>query len=70
MKNGNSNEAEEDRYLTTQDLMKLLNLSRTKIWTLIKTDDLPAFKIGGDYRYRLSEITAWIERHRVDENTK
>ncbi|MDO4551052.1 MAG: helix-turn-helix domain-containing protein [Planctomycetia bacterium] len=69
MENEKRPELSEDRYLTTQDLMKFLNLSRTKIWTLIRTDGLPAFKVGGDYRYLLSEIIAWMEEHRINENT-
>ncbi len=56
----------EDRYLTTQELMQFLSLSRSKIWTLVKSEGLPAFKIGGDYRYRLSEVVAWMEKYRAD----
>ena len=41
----------EDRYMTTQELMKFLGLSRTKIWSLINSEGLPAFKLGGDYRF-------------------
>lgn len=53
------------KLLTTRELMEFLNVSRTKIWELVKQDGLPAFKIGGDYRYRLSEVVAWLERYRV-----
>lgn len=56
----------EDRYLTTQELMRFLNLSRSKIWTLVKTEGLPAFKIGGDYRYRTSEVVRWMEKFRMN----
>lgn len=54
-----------DRFLTTQELMKFLNLSRTKIWELVKNQGLPAFKIGADYRYRLSEVLDWMESRRI-----
>ena len=53
--------------LTTREVMAFLNLSRTRIWELVKREQLPAFKVGGDYRYRRSEIDAWLERFRVNE---
>jgi len=56
-----------DDLLTTRDLMAFLNLSRTKIWELVQQGELPAFKLGGDYRYRRSEIVQWLERYRVNQ---
>ena len=55
----------EDHFMTTQELMKFLGLSRTKIWSLINSEGLPAFKVGGDYRYRMSEIVQWMENYLV-----
>ena len=55
----------EDRFLNTQETMKFLNLSRGKVWELVKTGGLPAFKVGGDYRYRYSELVAWMEQFRI-----
>ena len=60
----------EDRYMTTQELMKFLGLSRTKIWSLINSEGLPAFKLGGDYRYRMSEVVQWMENYRIKEMGK
>ena len=60
----------EDRFMTTQELMKFLGLSRTKIWSLINSEGLPAFKLGGDYRYRMSEIVQWMENYRIKELEK
>ena len=56
----------DDTLMTTSELMAFLNLSRTKIWTLIRNDGLPAFKFGGDYRFRKSEILKWMERYRTN----
>jgi excisionase family DNA binding protein len=50
--------------LTTQELMAYLSMSRTKIWDLVRRGVIPAFKIGGDYRYRRAEIEAWLETQR------
>jgi hypothetical protein len=35
--------------------------------TLVQQGELPAFKLGGDYRYRRSEIVQWLERYRVNQ---
>ncbi|HIA19221.1 MAG TPA: DNA-binding protein [Planctomycetaceae bacterium] len=51
--------------MTTRDVMAFLNFSRTKIWELVQHEQLPAFKLGGDYRYRRSEVIQWLERYRV-----
>ena len=46
--------------------MAHLGVPRTKLWQMVNNDGLPAFQMGGDYRYRKSEIDAWIERFRVN----
>lgn len=55
----------DDELMTTRQLMEFLSLSRTKIWELVNKEQLPAFKIGGDYRYRRSEVIEWLEKYRV-----
>ncbi len=55
----------DESLMTTRELMEFLNLSRTKVWELVTRQGLPAFKIGGDYRYRRSEVLAWLEKYRV-----
>ncbi len=55
----------DDELMTTRQLMEFLGLSRTKIWELVNKEQLPAFKIGGDYRYRRSEVLEWLEKFRV-----
>lgn len=57
----------DDEMLTTRELMAMLKLSRTKVWELVQKEGLPAFKIGGDYRYRRSEVLVWLERYRTDK---
>jgi excisionase family DNA binding protein len=62
----------DETLMTTTEVMAFLNLSRTKIWTMIQNDGMPAFKFGGDYRFRKSEILVWMEQYRTDTaaNTK
>ena len=46
----------DNELVTTRDVMAFLNFSRTKIWELVQHEQLPTFKLGGDYRYRRSEV--------------
>ena len=62
--------APDDTLMTTSELMAFLNLSRTKIWTMIQNENLPAFKFGGDYRFRKSEILKWMENYRIEGKGK
>lgn len=56
--------------LTTRDLMEYLQVSRTKVWELVTKQGLPAFKLGGDYRYRRYEVDAWLETQRAATSAK
>ena len=58
--------ARDDRLLTVRDVMALLKLSRTRIWQLVNEDNLPAYKLGGSYRFWRSEVIAWLEQFRVN----
>ena len=60
----------EEQLMTTRELMDFLNVSRTKAWELVTKQGLPAFKIGGDYRYRRAEVIAWLEKYRVKPGEK
>lgn len=55
---------EVDPFLKTADVMSLLNWSRTKVWDLVMNHGLPAYKVGGDFRYRRSEVLKWMEQYR------
>lgn len=57
-----------DDLLTTRELMDYLQISRTKVWEMVNKKGLPAFKLGGDYRYRRAEVDAWLEKFRVSED--
>ena len=57
--------ASDERLMNTREVMEFLNLSRTKVWDLVNNQGLPAFKIGGDYRYLRSEVLAWLQKYRV-----
>ncbi len=51
--------------LTTRETMQYLNVSRTTLWHMVKTGAIPAYRLGGELRYKKEEIDAYILRNRV-----
>jgi excisionase family DNA binding protein len=50
--------------LTARELGELLGFSAGTIVDWSEAGKLPAFKIGGRLRFRLSEVEAWLEERR------
>jgi excisionase family DNA binding protein len=53
-----------ERLLTARELGQLLSFSAATIVDWAEAGKLPAFKIGGRLRFRLSEVEAWLEERR------
>ena len=55
--------------LTTGEVADLLRVNRSTICRLAGRGELPAFRIGSDWRFSLERIGAWLEsRTRVTED--
>lgn len=54
-----------DRLMTTEDLVKYLNLDLRTIYGFIKNKKIPAIKIGREWRFRRKDIDSWLDEHRV-----
>ena len=48
--------------MTVLTLARYLRCDKTTIYRLLKTKQIPAFKVGSDWRFRRSDIDAWIAR--------
>ena len=48
--------------LTIKNLAKYLQLSRSKIYSLIHINNFPFHKIGRQYRFYKSEIDEWFKK--------
>ena len=59
----------DDDLLTTAQVLDFLQIGRTKLWGLVRTGAISAFRIGdgpnGSLRYRRTDIVNWLERQRV-----
>jgi hypothetical protein len=55
--------------MTTVQVLKFLQIGRTKLWSLVRSGAISAYRIGdgpnGNLRYRHEEIMDWLEKQRV-----
>ena len=58
-------QSDQNERMTIHELMGLLSMSQTKIWALIKTEQLPSLKVNGAHCFRRSDVLNWMERYRV-----
>jgi len=52
-------------FLTTEEVLVYLRVNPRSIHRLIEAGDLPAIRIGRQYRFRRSDLDAWLERQRA-----
>jgi len=55
-------QAQPKTVMTIKELAAYLRLHQSTIYRLVKCGQLPAFKIGSDWRFTLEEIEAWVKR--------
>ena len=49
-----------DEVLTIKEVAAMLKVGEKTAYTLAQSRDLPGFKVGGQWRFRRSDIQAWI----------
>lgn len=47
--------------LTTRELAEYLKLSERSIYRLLERGEIPAFKVGGQWRFRKSAVDEWLD---------
>jgi excisionase family DNA binding protein len=57
------------RLLTLDEAAALLQVSKRTLHRMIKTNELPAFKVGGQWRLRETQLRQWVE-HRESGGTE
>ena len=62
--------SEHGTFLTVADLTEILKVSRFVIDRMLKTGQLPAAKIGGQYRVRSDDFTKWWNAQVKQEQKK
>ena len=57
-----NNTQEELRLLTLEVAAEILQVSKRTLLRMIQKKDVPAFKVGGQWRIRESQFRKWVER--------
>lgn len=59
--------ADHGSFLTVKDLTEILKVSRYVVDRMLKTGQLPAAKLGGQYRVRTDDFVKWWDRQVKEE---
>jgi excisionase family DNA binding protein len=54
----------DDQYLTTDEVLKCLHLTRRTIYRLVKTGKIPAIRIGHQFRFPRRDMELWLAQNR------
>ncbi len=52
-----------EQLLTLKEVAKFLNIDQLTVYRLVAKKRLPAFKVGGQWRFTHSMIEAWLKRN-------
>lgn len=53
-----------DKWLTIEQIADYLQVSREKLYRLCQKGKMPASKVGGQWRFDLKEVDAWVRKQR------
>ena len=60
-----------DRWLTLDELAEYLKLSQSKLYRMAQNGEIPASKVGSQWRFDRHEIDTWMKNQKPDTaNTK
>lgn len=51
--------------MTTDEVLDYLKVNPRTIYRLIHRGDLPAVRVGRQWRFRQSDVDAWLDRQRL-----
>lgn len=58
----NMGKPDEGPVLTVAEVAQFLRLSRSKIYRMIHGKQLPAFRVGSDWRINSEQVREWLQR--------
>lgn len=54
-----------DKWLTIDELASYIKISRTKLYGMAQRGEIPASKIGSQWRFDREEIDLWMKAHAI-----
>ena len=55
---------ERKEWFTTDELVRWIGLGRTKTYEMLRSGEIPSYKIGRVRRIRRQDVEAWLEQNR------
>jgi excisionase family DNA binding protein len=52
-------------FLTTEEVLGYLKVNPRTIYRLIRSGELPAIRIGRQWRFRRTDLDEWLDRQRA-----
>ena len=56
---------DEAEVMTVKQTAEYLNCHCSTVYRMLKAGELPAFRLGGDWRFRRSDLEPWISGQRT-----
>jgi excisionase family DNA binding protein len=56
--------------VTVRDLASYLHCHQSTIYRLAKSGEIPAFRLGGGWRFKISDINRWSRNMTVAANAR
>jgi excisionase family DNA binding protein len=60
----NANVKIDDPLLTTREVMAILRVDTRTVYRLIRSRNIPAVRVGRQWRFRRSDLEGWLDRDR------
>lgn len=57
----------KDELITIKDVAEFLQIAEKTIYRMAADGKIPAFKVGGSWRFKRKEIENWLENQRNDK---
>ena len=57
----------KDELITIKDVAEFLQIAEKTIYRMAADGKIPAFKVGGSWRFKRKEIENWLESQRNDK---
>ena len=54
----------QDKWLTIEELANHMKMGRTKLYRMAQEGDIPASKVGNQWRFDREEIDEWMKSQR------
>jgi len=52
-----------DKVMTVREVAQFPRVHQTTVYRLLRTDEIPAFKVESDWRFSRQAIEAWIKKN-------